>query len=89
MRKTMWDLLNKLAIISTLIGFPVALYSIYEIIYKGIVIYDMYKEPNEAGGDTLSIGNYTRFDYRNGKKQNPERVYHLKGYGIDDDCGWK
>ena len=84
-----WDVLSKIATIVTIIGFPVALYSMYEIIYKGIVIYDMYREPNEAEGNTLSIGSYTRNDYRKGKKQNPMREYHLKGYGIEDECGWK
>lgn len=84
-----WEVLNKVAIFITIIGFPVVLYSMYEIIYKGIVIYDMYREPNEAGGNTLNIGNYTRSDYRKGKKQNPLREYHLKGYRIDDECGWK
>lgn len=85
----MWNLLNKLAIIATLIGFPVALYTIYDIFYKGIAIYDMYREPNEAGGDTLSIGTYTRYDYRKGKKLNPLREYHLKGYSYDDESSWK
>ena len=85
----MWDVLNKIASIVTIIGFPVVLYSLYEIIYKGIVIYDVYREPNEAQGITISIGNYTRNDYRKGKKQNPTREYHLKGYGIDDERGWR
>ena len=49
----------------------------------------MYREPNEAGGDTLSIGTYTRYDYRKGKKLNPLREYHLKGYSYDDESSWK
>jgi len=84
----MWDVIGNVASIVTIVGFPVVLYSMYEIIYKGIVIYDMYREPNEAGGNTVCVGNYSRRDYRKGKKQNPAREYHLKGYGIDDACGW-
>ena len=85
----MWECLNKLATIVTLIGFPVVLFSMYEIFYKVIVKYDSYKERNSTGGDTLVIGSFTRNDYRNGKKQNPKRLYHLKGRNKDDKSSWK
>lgn len=85
----MWDVLNKMAAIMTIVGFPVVLYSAYEIVYKGIAIYDAYTEPNEANGDTLNIGSFTRNDYRKGKKRNPMREYHRKGYDYADKDSWK
>lgn len=75
----MWDMLNKLAIIVTILGAPATLFNFYLLLYKTIVVYDMYKEPNEAGGDTLEIGYFTRSDVRNGKKLNSKRKYHRKG----------
>ena len=51
-----WDVLNKIAIIGTILGIPATLYGIYSLPYRTIVLYDRYREPNEAGGDTLVIG---------------------------------
>ena len=53
-----------------------------------IVVYDMYHEPNDAGGMTLCIGNFTRKDYWIGKKKNPNREYHIKGKS-EKDTNWK
>lgn len=78
-----WNILNKIAIIGTILGIPATLYGIYSLSYKTIVVYDMYKEPNEAGGDTLVIGGFTRRDARRGKKENDKRWYHLKGKSND------
>ena len=85
----MWDVLNKIAIIGTIIGIPIALYAMFEIIYKSIVIYDMYREQNETSGYTINIGAFSRMDYRRGKKENPQRQYHLKGRSADDEKSWK
>ena len=82
-----WDVLNKIAIIGTLLGIPATLYGVYSLIYKMVVAYDMYKEPNMAGGDTLVIGEFTRSDARQGKKKNNERRYHRKGKS-DDYTNW-
>ena len=41
-----WDILNKIAIVGTIIGIPATLYGIYTLIYNSIVVYDMYHEPN-------------------------------------------
>lgn len=82
-----WDGLNKIAIIGTILGIPATLYGIYSLSYKIIVVYDSYREPNEAGGDTLVIGEFTRNDARRGKKKNSERRYHLKGRS-DDATNW-
>ncbi len=73
-----WDILNKIAIVGTIIGIPATLYGIYTLIYNSIVVYDMYHEPNDAGGMTLCIGNFTRKDYWIGKKktQIDRRVPH-------------
>ena len=76
-----WDVLNKIAIIGTILGIPATLYGIYSLSY------DRYREPNEAGGNTLVIEKFTRNDARRGKKENSERMYHLKGKS-DDDTNW-
>lgn len=82
-----WDVLNKIAIIGTILGIPATLYGIYSLPYRTIVLYDRYREPNEAGGDTLVIGEFTRNDARRRKKKNSERRYHLKGRN-DDAINW-
>lgn len=82
-----WDVLNKIAIIGTILGIPATLYGIYSLSYKTIVVYDRYREPNEAGGNTLVIEKFTRNNARRGKKENSERMYHLKGKS-DDDTNW-
>lgn len=74
-----WEILNKFAIIGTILGIPATLGGIWSLLYKTVVVYDMYKEPNEAGGDTVEIGNFTRYDKRHGKKTNNQRMYHRKG----------
>ena len=84
-----WGVLNRIAIIVTILGFPTVVVGMYEIIYKGIVKYDAYKEQNNALGDTLKMGDFTQNDYRKGKKQNSKRLYHVKGYEIDDQNSWK
>ena len=73
-----WDILNKIAIVGTIIGIPATLYGIYTLIYNSIVVYDMYHEPNDAGGLTLCIGNFTRKDYWIGKKKTKSRVPHKR-----------
>ena len=83
-----WDVLNKIAIVGTIIGIPATLYGIYILIDNSIVIYDMYREPNDAGGMTLCIGNFTRKDCRIGKKENPDREYHIKGKR-EENANWK
>lgn len=82
-----WDVLNKIAIIGTILGIPATLYGIYSLPYRTIVLYDRYREPNEAGSNTLVIGEFTRNDARRGKKKNSERRYHLKGRN-DDAINW-
>ena len=81
--------LSIVADILTIIGFTVVCYTAYEIVYKKIVIFDMYREPNESGGDTLVIGDCSRMDYKRGKEINPSRKYHLKGYPDQDEKWWK
>lgn len=83
----MWDTLNKIAIIVTISGAPATFFNFYLLLYKTIVVYDMYKEPNEAGGDTVEIGSFTRSDARRGKKENSKRKYHRKGKN-DDSVNW-
>ena len=83
-----WEVLNKVAIIGTILGIPATLYGIYRIIYNTIVVYDRYRELNPAGGYTVAIGNYTRSDKRNGKKENPNREYHKKNTD-DTSRNWK
>ncbi len=82
-----WDVLNKIAIIGTILGIPATLYGIYSLPYKTIVMYDRYREPDATGGNTLVIGEFTRNDARRGKKENGERMYHLKGKS-DEDTNW-
>lgn len=65
------------------------LFTTYNMISNVIVKYDMYKEPNEAEGYTVNIGEYTWRDYRLGKKQNELRKYHKKGMPIEDEKYWK
>ena len=38
-----WDVLNKIAIIGTILGIPATLYGIYSLSYKTIVVYDRYR----------------------------------------------
>ena len=83
----MWDILNKIATIGTILGIPATLGGIVTLAYKTIVVYDMYRESNEAGGYTLSIGSYTRSDRRRGKKENSNREYHRKGKD-DNPVNW-
>lgn len=85
----LWAVLDKIAIIGTIIGIPLSLVGIYELIYSGVIIYDMCREPNDAGGNTVIIDNYTRRDFRRGKKENPQRQYHKKGLSIDNEMNWK
>ena len=82
-----WDILNKVAIIVTILGMPVTLYGFFTLAYKTIVVYDRYREPNEAGGYTCAIGSYTRSDRRHGKKENSSRQYHRRGEN-DADVNW-
>lgn len=82
-----WDILNKIAIWGTILGIPATLYGLFSFVYKKIVIYDMYREINEAGGYTLCIGSYTRSDRRRGKKENSNREYHRKGKD-DNPVNW-
>ena len=83
-----WDVLNKIAIIGTIIGIPVTIIGIYQLINSGIIVYDMYKEINDAGGDTVVIGAFSKRDRKNGKKANPNRKYHKKGLNIDNENNW-
>ena len=83
-----WDILNKIAIIGTIIGIPATVYGICKLIYGGIILYDSYKEPNDAGGDTFVIGEFSKRDCREGKKENPQRQYHKKGLSIDSEKNW-
>ena len=83
----MWDILNKIATIGTILGIPATLGGIVTLAYKTIVVYDMYRETNEAGGYTLCIGSYTRSDRRRGKKENSNREYHRKGKD-DNPVNW-
>ena len=83
-----WEVLNKVAIIGTIIGIPATVYGIYKLIYGGIVLYDCYQEPNDAGGETLVIGEFSKRDYKEGKKENPNRQYHKKGLRHDNENNW-
>ena len=83
-----WDVLNKIAIIGTIIGIPATIIGIYQLINSGIIVYDMYKEINDAGGDTVVIGAFSKRDCKNGKKENPNRKYHKKGLNVDNENNW-
>jgi len=83
-----WEVLNKIAIIGTIIGIPATIYGLYAIIFKIIVVYDMYREVNESGGYTVCIGSFTRLDKCYGKKENIQRQYHQKGKSQDKKY-WK
>ena len=83
-----WDILNKIAIIGTIIGIPATVYGIYKLIYGGIILYDSYKEPNSAKGDTVVMGNFSKRDCKKGKKENPKRKYHKKGLSIHNERNW-
>lgn len=84
----MWDVLNKIAIVGTIIGIPITLFGIYQILFQMVVIYDMYREINESNGYTLVIGDFSRKDRRLGKKENPNRQYHIKGREQETDTYW-
>ena len=73
-----WDILNKIAIVGTIIGIPATLYGIYTLIYNSIVVYDMYHEPNDAGGMTLCIS-YLR-------RNTGDRSYTERSNRISDRC---
>lgn len=83
-----WDILNKIAIIGTIIGIPVTIIGIYQLINGGIMLYDSYKEPNDAGGETVVIGEFSKRDCKNGKKENHKRLYHKKGLAYDNKNNW-
>lgn len=83
-----WDVLNKIAVVGTIIGIPVTIISIRTIINDGLIKYDMYRELNEAGGYTISIGGYSRKDFRIAKKRYPNREFHKKGLSQDDIDAW-
>jgi len=83
-----WDILNKIAIIGTIIGVPLTIYGIYNLIYGKVVIYDMYREPNESGGYTFVIGTFTRRDRKKAIKENSCRKYHKKGLEQNNERNW-
>ena len=83
-----WDILNKIAIIGTIIGIPVTVIGIYQLINGGIIVYDSYREMNNANGYTIVIGDFSKRDCKNGKKENPNRKYHKKGLNIDNENNW-
>ena len=83
-----WNVLNKVAIIGTIIGIPATIVGICRLFYSGIIVYDCYKEPNSAKGDTVVIGNFSKRDRKKGKKENPQRQYHKKGLSSDSEKNW-
>ena len=83
-----WDILNKIAIIGTIIGIPVTIIGIYRLINGGIIVYDSYREMNDANGYTIVIGDFSKRDCRKGKKENPNRQYHKKGLSIHNEKNW-
>ena len=87
-----WDVLNKIAIITTIIttiiNLPATIWGIYNLICIKKNLYDMYKERNSAGGDTIFIDNCSKRDCRKGKKENPSRQYHKKERDINDENNW-
>ena len=83
-----WDVLNKIAIIGTIIGIPVTIIGIVKLINGGIIVYDMYKEPNSGKGNTVVIGAFSKRDCKNGKKENPNGKYHKKCLNIDNENNW-
>lgn len=64
-----WDILNKIAIIVTIMGIPATIYGIFKLIYSIVIKYDAYRELNEAKGYTLCLGEYTYWDKRIGKNR--------------------
>lgn len=84
-----WDILNRIAIVATIIGLPVTIISIYNLLYSTVVVYDMYRECDEAGGYAVVIGSFSRRDRKNGKKDNSERQYHKKGLSIENEKNWE
>lgn len=84
-----WDVLNKIAIIGTILGIPATLYGIYSLSYKTIVVYDRYREPNEAGGNTLVIEKFTRNDARRGKKRIANECITLRARVMMTQIGFK
>ena len=92
---TFWKAISVIADFVTIIGFPVVVYSFYELYYSKTIVYDSYREVNEAGGYTIVIGNkdqrrgaFSRKDYKKGKKVNPNRQYHKMGFDFDDEEAW-
>lgn len=83
-----WDMINRIASIVTILGLPAICCSLYDLFDKGITRYDMYKEPNGTNGEAVFINNYTRREFKIGKKQNPLRKYHKRGYSIEDESSW-
>ena len=83
-----WDVLNKIAIITTIINLPATIWGIYNLICIKKNLYDMYRETNSAGGDTIVIDKFSKRDCRKGKKENPNRQYHKKGLNIDNKNNW-
>lgn len=84
-----WNILNKVAIIVTILGIPTLIYGLYSLLFKIIKPYDMYQEPNSADGDEVVIGSYSYIEMKRGKKKNPLRQYHKKGFNINDANSWK
>lgn len=85
---SLWDILNKIAIIGTVIGIPLTLAGIFNLIYGGVIVYDMYRELNDAGGYTVVIGSFSRRDCKRGKREDPQRQYHKKGLDFETDKNW-
>ena len=83
-----WDVLNKIAIIGTIVGIPATIIGIIKFFNGGNIVYDMYKEPNSGKGDTVLIGEFSKRDCRKGKKENPNRQYHKKDLNIDNENNW-
>ena len=68
----MWDILNKIATIGTILGIPARLGGIVTLAHINNMVYDMYNEVT-VSGTLCRQGSYTRSDRRRGQKREQQQ----------------